>query len=180
LSKSQDIEAGDGTTSVVIIAGSLLNGCQKLLDKGIHPTVISEAFGKCSEKAVEILEGMAIKLDLSDKKPLIKAARTSLNSKIISQYSDTLGPLVVDAVYSVIDPKTATNVDLNDIKVVKKIGSTLDKTELVDGLVFPQSVTKSSGGPTKMQNAKIGLIQFCLSPPKTDVIIFYNFRWTVT
>jgi T-complex protein 1 subunit delta len=125
---------------------------------------------------------MSIKLDLSDKKPLIKAARTSLSSKIISQYSDTLGiilnkigPLVVDAVYSVIDPKNAINVDLNDIQVVKKIGSTLDKTELVDGIVFPQQATKSSGGPSKMENAKIALIQFCLSPPKTDVILKIKF-----
>jgi len=45
----------------------------------------------------------------------------------------------------------------------------LDKTELVDGIVFPQHATKSSGGPTKMENAKIALIQFCLSPPKTDM-----------
>jgi len=71
----------------------------------------------------------------------------------------------------VIDPKSATNVDLNDIKVVKKIGSTLDKTELVDGIVFPQQATKSSGGPSKIENAKIALIQFCLSPPKKQIWI---------
>lgn len=44
ISKSQDIEAGDGTTSVVVIAGALLNACQLLLEKGIHPTQISQGF----------------------------------------------------------------------------------------------------------------------------------------
>lgn len=91
---------------------------------------------------------------------------------MISQYADTLAPLAVDAVMSVTDPKTATNVDLNDIKVVKKLGGTLEDTELVDGLVFPTGAVRSAGGPTKMQNAKIALIQFCLSPPKTDVSVF--------
>merc|ERR1712042_386923 len=58
LSKAQDIEAGDGTTSVCVIAGSLLDAAQKLLDRGIHPTTIAESFKRCSAKASEILESM--------------------------------------------------------------------------------------------------------------------------
>lgn len=69
----------------------------------------------------------------------------------------------------IIDPKTATNVDLRDIRVVKKLGGTTEDTELIDGLVFNQQVSTSQGGPTKIENAKIGLIQFQLSPPKTNV-----------
>ncbi len=70
-----------------------------------------------------------------------------------------------------IDPITATNVDLRDIRVVQKVGGTIDDTELVDGLVLTQNVIKSAGGPTRMEKAKIGLIQFQLSPPKPDVRI---------
>lgn len=83
-----------------------------------------------------------------------------------------LAPIAVDAVLQVIDPATAHNVDLKDIRVVKKVGGTIDDTELVNGLVLTQNVVKSAGGPTRMEKAKIGLIQFQLSPPKPDVSTF--------
>ena len=220
LSKSQDVEAGDGTTTVTVIAGSLLNQAQILLEKGIHPTVISESFLLAARKSEEILkvrpsaarpppataagpsrhsssappatarpsrhcssppasadaaspcslwQNMSMPVDLADRDELIKAATTSLNSKVISNNSDILAPLAVDAILKVIDPATATNVDLHDIAVVKKLGGTIDETSLVDGLVFTQRARHSAGGPGKVANAKIGLIQFCLSAPKTDI-----------
>merc|ERR1711902_169261 len=95
-SKAQDIEAGDGTTSVVVTAGSLLDAADKLLQKGIHPTTISESFQKAAGKAVDILTGMATPLDLTDRESLLKAANTSLNSKVVSQNSAELSPIAVD------------------------------------------------------------------------------------
>merc|ERR1711988_1759999 len=169
LSKSQDIEAGDGTTSVTVIAGSLLSQLQQLLEKGIHPSVISDSFLKASKQAEKILESISTPVDLADRDALIKAASTSLNSKVVSQNSALLAPLAADAMLRIIDPATATNVDLRDIAVVKKLGATIDETELVDGLVFNQKASHSAGGPVKVANAKIGLIQFCLSAPKTDI-----------
>merc|ERR1712227_68538 len=166
LSKAQDVEAGDGTTTVVVIAGSLLDAAQILLQKGIHPTTVSESFQKCDVKSVEILEGMSIPLELSDRESLLKSATTSLNSKVVSQYSNILSPLCVDAVLKVIDTSAATNCDLRDIKIIKKLGGTVEDTELVEGLALDQ---KSACGPSKVEKAKIGLIQFCISPPKTDM-----------
>merc|ERR1719424_920767 len=153
----------------MVIAGSLLNQAQILLEKGIHPTVISESFLLAARKSEEILKNMSMPVDLADRDELIKAATTSLNSKVISNNSDILAPLAVDAILKVIDPATATNVDLHDIAVVKKLGGTIDETSLVDGLVFTQRARHSAGGPGKVANAKIGLIQFCLSAPKTDI-----------
>uniref|UniRef100_A0A8C5VA62 T-complex protein 1 subunit delta n=1 Tax=Microcebus murinus TaxID=30608 RepID=A0A8C5VA62_MICMU len=167
LSKAQDIEAGDGTTSVVIIAGSLLDSCTKLLQKGIHPTIISESFQKALEKGVEVLTDMSRPVELSDRETLLNSATTSLNSKVVSQYSSLLSPMSVNAVMKVIDPATATSVDLRDIKIVKKLGGTIDDCELVEGLVLTQKVANS--GITRVEKAKIGLIQFCLSAPKTDM-----------
>lgn len=97
LSKSQDVEAGDGTTTVTVIAGALLNQAEILLRKGIHPTVISESFLLAAKKSEEILKGMSIPVDLMDREQLIKAAATSLNSKVISNNSSLLAPLAVDA-----------------------------------------------------------------------------------
>ena len=83
LSKAQDVEAGDGTTSVVVLAGSLLNACHQLFAKKIHATVIAESFALAGKKAIEILqESVAIPLDLTDKESLLKSASTSLNSKV--------------------------------------------------------------------------------------------------
>merc|ERR1712176_830251 len=168
LSKAQDIEAGDGTTSVCVLAGSLLDAADKLLKKGIHPTSISESFQRAAAKSVEILTAMSTPVDLTDKESLLKASNTSLNSKVVSQNSAELSPIAVDAVLKIIDPAKENNVNLKDIKIIKKIGGTVDDTELVDGMVFEQKAANING-PKRMEKAKIGFIQFCVSPPKTDM-----------
>lgn len=169
LSKSQDIEAGDGTTSVCVIAGSLLDACHQLLVKGLHPTSIAEAFVLAANTCDSILQSCAQPITLSERDRLVDAVTTCLSSKVISQNSETLAPLAVDAVLSVIDTTSATTVDLEAIKIVKQVGGTVDDTELVDGIVFAQGAKKAAGGPTRIENAKVGLIQFCLSAPKTDM-----------
>jgi T-complex protein 1 subunit delta len=169
LSAAQDVEAGDGTTSVVVIAGSLLGAADKLLAKGIHPTIISESFQRAAAASVKILDGMSQKIQLSDRTTLLQAASTSLSSKIVSQHSGLLGPMAVDSVLKVIDPKTAENVDLRNIRIIKKVGGTIEDSEMIDGLVLNQPVIKASGGPTRIEKARIGLIQFQLSPPKPDM-----------
>ena len=112
---------------------------------------------------------MSHPISLADRASLLQAASTSLSSKIVSQYSNLLGPMAVDSVLKIIDPKTAENVDLRNIRIVKKVGGTIEESEMVDGLVLNQVVIKSAGGPTRMEKARIGLIQFQLSPPKPDV-----------
>ena len=169
LSAAQDVEAGDGTTSVVVIAGSLLGAADRLLAKGIHPTIISESFQRAAAAAVNTLEEMSLPISLSDRTTLLQAASTSLSSKIVSQYSNLLGPMAVDSVLKTIDPKTADNVDLKNIRIVKKVGGTIEDSEMIDGVVLNQPVIKSANGPTRMEKARIGLIQFQLSPPKPDM-----------
>jgi T-complex protein 1 subunit delta len=169
LSKAQDIEAGDGTTSVVVIAGSLLNEAQQLLERGIHASVISDGYRKACDKALAILDEMSIPVDLNDRESLIKAATTSLASKVVSQHSQELAPLAVEAVLKITKPSD-TNVDLRDIRVSKMLGGTVDDTELVDGIVFTDKGVANAGvGPTRVNKPKIGLIQFCISAPKTDM-----------
>ena len=172
ISKAQDIEAGDGTTSVVIIAGSLLNQAQILLDKGIHASVIAEGFQYAVDEAIKIIERMEKKIELTDHEALIQNAITSLSSKVVSNYSQILAPIAVDAVLKLVNSWNTYNneIDLRDIKVSKNLGGTIDDTEMIDGLVFTQNkVSHSAGGPSKIENPKIGLIQFCLSSPKTDM-----------
>lgn len=168
LSKAQDIEAGDGTTTVVVIAGALLDACTKLLNKGIHSTVIADCFLRCAAKAQEILSSMAIPVSLEDRESLLRAASTSLSSKVVSNNSAVLAPIAVDAVLQVSD-LARKQVDLRNIKIVKQLGGTIDDSQLIRGLVFPRASDTSMLGVRSVKNAKIGLIQFHLSAPKTDI-----------
>jgi len=169
LSKSQDIEAGDGTTGVCVIAGSLLSACSSLLNKGIHATMIAESFKDAAAKAEQVLIDVARPVDLLDRDSVLDAVNTCLCSKVVHNNADILAPIAVDAVLNIIDTATATNVDLNDIKIVKQVGGTIDDTELVNGLVLEKGCKHTAGGPSKVANAKVALIQFCVSAPKTDM-----------
>lgn len=183
LSKAQDIEAGDGTTSVVVLAGAFLRAVENLLHRGIHPTAIAESFLLASKKAAEVLEEVAIKVDITDRNTLLRAAITSLSSKFVAGQSQQLAPLAVDAVLAVYQPPHAAIgaapvivgpengsaiVDLNNIRVVQAIGGTVEDTEVIHGLVFKLKSSQPLGSG-RITNAKVALIQFQLSPPKTDM-----------
>ena len=171
ISKAQDIEAGDGTTSVVVIAGALLRAAQDLLGKGLHASQISDGFQVALKKSLEVIDDMSIPIDLEDRQKLIENAVTSLSSKVVSHHSDLLAPIAVDTVMKILpDKKTATNCDLKNINVQCKIGGTVDDSEMIDGLVFTdKKASHYAGGPTRVENAKIALLQFPLSAPKTDL-----------
>ncbi|VAI83960.1 T-complex protein 1 subunit delta-like [Triticum dicoccoides] len=169
LSRSQDAAAGDGTTTVVVIAGALLRRAQSLLAAGAHPTAAADSLHRLAARAVQVLEGMAIPIELTDRDSLVKSASTALNSKVVSQYSGLLAPLAVDAALSVVDPAHPELLDLRDIRIIKKLGGTVDDTELVRGLIFDKKASHAAGGPSRIENAKIAVIQFQISPPKTDI-----------
>jgi len=176
LSQSQDVEAGDGTTTVVVLAGALLEACSGLLSKGIHPTVIAQSFLQAAEKTCEIYKEMSRPVALTDRESLLGAMETCLSSKVVAQNSDLLAPIAVDSVLGLlgITPETKpedipSNVDLRDIRICQQMGGTVDDTELIHGLVLNAPKTQAPGAPTVMENAKVALIQFCLSAPKTDM-----------
>jgi T-complex protein 1 subunit delta len=87
ISKAQDIEAGDGTTSVVVVAGALLSACEILLEKGVHPTSISESFQIALDKSLSILKGMSKAVTLEDRESLVQCVNTALSSKVVSSNS---------------------------------------------------------------------------------------------
>jgi T-complex protein 1 subunit delta len=171
-SKAQDIAAGDGTTSVVILAGALLGQAQILLDKNISPTVIADGFTDACNEAQKIIDDLEKKVELTDKDALVQNCITSLSSKVVSNYSEILAPLAVDAVLKLVKNGEIyyDDVDLKDIRVSKKLGGTIEDTKMVDGIVFTDNkISKAAGGPSKIENPKIGLIQFCINHPKTDM-----------
>lgn len=170
ISKAQDIEAGDGTTSVVVMAGALLKATTDLMAKGLHPTAISDGFQAAHKKAMEVIDEMSKPVDLTDRDSLIQNAITSLSSKVVSHHSDLLAPMAVDSVLQIMENADSDNVDLRNIHVSKKLGGTIDESELIHGLCFvDKKASHLAGGPTRIENARIGLVQFPISAPKSDM-----------
>ena len=169
ISKTIDTEVGDGTTSSVIFAGTLLAKAEELLSKDVHSSVIIDGFQAASEKSLEILDEISKKVQSNDKETLLKIAATSMESKLISEDSDILSKIVVDAILKITETKKEkSTVDLDNIKVEKKAGGSITDTALVKGIVLDKEIVHS-GMPTKIQKAKIALINTALEIEKTEM-----------
>ena len=169
ISKTVDNEVGDGTTSSVVFGGSLLAKAEDLLKKDIHPSVIIEGYQAAAEKTLEIYAEMAKKIQPDDKETLLKIARTSMQSKLISEDSDILSKVVVDAILRVATKKAEVySVDLENIKVEKKAGGSITDTQIIKGIVLDKEVVHS-GMPTKIETAKIALLNSALEIEKTEM-----------
>jgi len=169
VSKSIDNEVGDGTTSSVVVAGSLLEKAEELIDKGVHPTLIVDGYKKCSIKANEILRTIATKVDASDKVILNKISETSMSSKMVSANSKHLSKIVVDAILATTDDTgDEYHVDIDNIKVDKKPGGSIDDTSLVRGVILDKEVAHAAM-PKRIEDAKIALVNSPLEIEKTEI-----------
>jgi len=169
VSKSIDNEVGDGTTSSVVVAGSLLEKAEELIDKGVHPTLIVDGYKKCSIKTNEILRTIATKVDASDKVILNKISETSMSSKMVSANSKHLSKIVVDAVLATTDDTgDEYHVDIDNIKVDKKPGRSIDDTSLVRGVILDKEVAHAAM-PKRIEDAKIALVNSPLEIEKTEI-----------
>jgi thermosome len=168
VAKAQDKEVGDGTTSVVVVAGELLNKAEELLNKNVHPTVIIEGYRRAAEKALETLENISIKIDPSDKDFLKKVAMTSMASKVVSENREQLAEISVNAILQVAQKVgDQYKADLDDILVQKKHGESVSDTKLINGLVIDKEVVHP-GMPKRVEKAKIALLDCPLEIEKTE------------
>jgi len=168
VSKTTDNEVGDGTTSAVVLAGALLEKAEELLEKDVHSTVIVDGYSKAAKKAVDVLQGIAEKVTPDNREWLIKVARTSMQTKLVSKEAEDLGELVVDAVLAVAEKADAKyRVDIDNVKVEKKPGGSLKDTKLIQGIVLDKEVVHS-GMPKRVEKAKIALVSAPFEIEKTE------------
>jgi len=166
-SKSIDNEVGDGTTSSVVVAGSLLEKAEELIDRGVHPTIIVDGYKKCSLKANDILRSIATKVRPDDTDILTKIAETSMFSKMVSANSEHLSN-VVGAILAAADRiEDKLRVDIDNIKVEKKAGGSINDTSLIGGVILDKEVVHG-GMPKRIEDAKIALINSPLEIEKTE------------
>ena len=168
ISKATDNEVGDGTSSVVVLAGALIEKAEELITKDIHPTIIVDGYRKSAIKSIELFNHIAQKIDGGNKAELIRVARTSMQTKLVSKESTELSEVVVNAALQVSEPnESGYNVDIDDVKVEKKAGGSLRDTKLIKGIVLDKEVVHG-GMPKRVEKAKIALINSALEIEKTE------------
>ena len=163
VAKTQDAECGDGTTTAVVLAGELLKQSESLIDANIHPTVITNGFKLAAEKAVEILNSIAVPSD--DDKLLRKVAETAMTGKTVGGESEHLANIIVKAARDVQEGKS---VDTSNIKIEKKAGGVINDTYLVKGLVIDKQRVHPRM-PKVVPKAKIALFTTALENKKPEV-----------
>merc|ERR1712164_107329 len=166
LSHSQDNEVGDGTTGVVVLAGALLEGAEKLLDRGIHPIRVADGYEMACDIAVAHLKEIADTVPFSKDniEPLVKTCMTTLNSKVINRHNRQMAEIAVNAVLSVAD-LDRKDVNFELIKVEGKVGGKLQDTQLVKGIVLDKEISHSQMRK-EIRDAKIAVLTCPFEPPK--------------
>ncbi|MCJ8305628.1 MAG: thermosome subunit [Nitrosopumilus sp.] len=168
ISKTTDNEVGDGTTSVVVLAGALLEFAEELIDQGVHPTIIVDGYRKSGKKAKQFLEEIADTISANDKNILTKIAKTSMQTKLVRRDSAQLADLVVKSVLAVSEKNgDSFDVDIDDIKVEKKAGGSIKDSTVIQGIVLDKEIVHG-GMPRSITDAKIALINTALEISKTE------------
>ncbi|MFX1541216.1 MAG: thermosome subunit beta, partial [Promethearchaeota archaeon] len=166
VAKTQDDEVGDGTTSAVVLAGELLKQAEMLIDQKIHPTVIVEGYRKATEKSLDLLDSIAV--EDSSVTMLKKVAMTSMQSKVVSEFRKVLADLAVKAIQLITDTIDGEKqADLDNVKVEKKQGGTIQDTMFIEGIVLDKEIVHP-GMAKSLENPKIALIQSAFEVEKTE------------
>jgi thermosome len=169
VAKTQDKEVGDGTTTAVVLAGELLKKAEELLEQGIHPSLIVSGYGKAADKAISVLEKVALLVDMEDRETLLNLANTSMRSKSVASAREHLSNIVVDAIKLIVEKRDGTILaDVDNVQIVKKEGKSLEETELIRGIIVDKEVIHDAM-PKKIKNAKIALVNVALEIEKTEI-----------
>jgi thermosome len=168
VSKTQDDEVGDGTTTAAILTGELLTKAEELMNKGIHPTIITSGYRQAAAKCEEILDTITVDVSPEDRVALKKIASTALTGKGAGEYKDFLSELSLDAALSVAE-KTESGyiVDIEDITIEKREGGSIKDTELIKGLVIDKDRVRPNM-PQRIDNAKVMLTSFAIEFNKIE------------
>jgi len=168
VAKTQEDEVGDGTTTAVVLAGELLKKAESLLEQDIHPTVIAKGYRMANTKAQEILDKISEPVSDKDISTLQKIASTAMTGKGAEAAKDKLAELSVKAVRQVMEKNDTISINLDDIKIEKKVGASYAESELINGIVIDKERVHSAM-PRIVQNAKISLVDSAIEIKNTEI-----------
>jgi len=165
ISKVQDDEVGDGTTSVTVFAAELLREAEKLVAQKLHPQTIVAGYRKALTVALHALDQAAVD-NAADKEKfeedLLNIARTTLSSKLLTQHKDFFAKMAVDAVL-----RLKGSGDLNNIQLIKKLGGQMTDSFLDEGFILQKTIGVNQ--PKKIENAKILLANTAMDTDKIKI-----------
>ncbi|MBR9680997.1 MAG: thermosome subunit [Candidatus Altiarchaeota archaeon] len=169
VAKAQEDEVGDGTTTATVLAGELLKRAEDLLDQDIHPVVIVQGYKLAAEEAMKIIDRVSSPVSVEDKRLLFKISKTSMNGRGTESGIEHLASIGVNAVLKVVNKNKA---DVEDIKIEKKAGGSLEDSALIDGIVLDKERVHT-GMPSSINDARIALLNVALEvkEPETDAQI---------
>ena len=169
VAKTQEAEIGDGTTTAVVIAGELLKQAETLLEQNVHPTVIVRGYRQAAVKAHAILQDIAVKVTEKEESVLKKVAMTAIYGKGAESAKEKLSEIAIKAVKKVIEHKDSKiTFNTEHIKLEKKVGGSVEDTELIDGVVIEKEIVHP-GMPKLVSNARIALIDSPIEIKDTEV-----------
>ncbi len=166
LAKTQDKRVGDGTTTAVVFAGTLLRKAEELMDQDIHPAIIARGFLRANTEAQKILEKLAVKIKAGDTDTLVKVATTTMNSKGAVGDRSIFAQLAVDAITGIGESKDLLS-KVKRIKIVKKKGKSIQDSRLVRGIILEKEPAHSEM-PKLVTGAKIAILSESLEIKKTQ------------
>jgi len=165
VAETQEDETGDGTTTSVVIAGELLGKAEELLEQDIHATILAQGYRQAAQKAKDILTENAIDVDETDREYLEQVASTAMTGKGAENARELLAELVVDAVIAVMDDD---DIDIDNVKVEKIVGGSVDQSELVEGVIVDKERVHENM-PYAVEAAHIALIDTAVEVRETEI-----------
>lgn len=171
LSRTQDQEVGDGTTSVIILAGEMLGVAEQFLERNLHPTVIIRGYLKALKDSEEILNELSFPVDVENTDEMLKIVTSCIGTKFTQRFGDLIGRLAIDAVRCVMTklPNGTPEIDVKKYAKIEKIpGLDIEDSKVLDGVMFEKDVVVPARMRRKIENPRILLMDCPLEYKKGE------------
>jgi len=169
LSRAQDEEVGDGTTSVIVLAGQILQAAEIFIEKKVHPTIVVNAYFKALEEILKITEEMGVEIDIDNEADIHKIVTSCIGTKFSHKWGDLLVDLAIKATKTVVrESGKDVEIDLKRYAKVEKIpGGTIEECTVLDGVMFNKDVTHGEMR-RRIENPRIVLLDCPLEYKKGE------------
>ncbi|GJP37135.1 hypothetical protein CLOM_g12351 [Closterium sp. NIES-68] len=170
LSRTQDEEVGDGTTSVIILAGEMLHVAEPFLEKGFHPTVICRAYTKALDDAIAVIDKIAFKIDVNDRKQMLNILQSCIGTKFTTRFGSLMAELALDAVTTVaVDVAGRKEIDIKQYAKVEKVpGGRIEDSAVLRGVMFNKDVVTPGKMRRRIENPRVILLDSPLEYKKGE------------
>lgn len=171
LSRTQDEEVGDGTTSVIILAGEMLAMAEPFLERNLHPTVIIRGYMRALEDAIKIVDGLSFPVDVDDRGQMLNIINSCIGTKFTQRFGNLIADLALDATRTVTvrSEGRPPEIDIKKYAKIEKIpGGSIEDSRVLKGVMFQKDVVVPARMRRKIVNPRILLMDCPLEYKKGE------------